>query len=720
MKGIKKQFLASSSLSHWTGSPTKNGKNTWSNFSNLVASQIRFLVSNLSKKNYKNNLDEIEQLIETFGPDAYLFLLRTLISSIDFRDQKGPKDQSRIMLLSYEIVELSKTSNFTSVICQTLEGIEMPLQEDFFLQFSKTLKLSLSQELLLGLALAQSNDQNVKQEGTKYLKSKLADLPQNVLKSLPENFVHSLITFLRNNEGFTKQLLTITKSLQKSNSSIAMAPLLNGASPVDSRESYLEDKKENVLEKLSNPSISEIMEDLGYGCCENFSNFKNLCSEFNPLVESDVAKILGMMARTHANLEGSLPLSNSFPPSSSSEENNELKTWDLGVFVDVIKSLCPTLNWPAVIKHLDHPHFQIHDIKGLTLIVTVYKKATQEPFPIEYLLGNWENTKGQLSLLKFALISSDLINFSASPLRVDSEGLLPNKSASSQNWHSLSLINTLIRLSEVESYAEVRQIFTNPLKQYPDLLILGLAQSKPEFSTLCLELSSLILTNILTSTSNNNNTLVIQKLWQLNPGMLAKGMVDSHSKDPSCLSRLLEIATQDLKALTGILETRPFSFSIDLASLASRREFLNLEKWLTEKILEHGESFSQACVNYVKEKISKSPKEISSQQKLLETLTIFFNCLSSSNLSAKLQEELKQLAPRFPKKTEDTTNFSPLENPPAVSTPTSPTISPSSPQLPIEQRAFPKEVEDAANAYFQKIYTGQALRTKGIKIFLDA
>ena len=55
------------------------------------------------------------------------------------------------------------------------------------------------------------------------------------------------------------------------------------------------------------------------------------------------------------------------------------------------------------------------------------------------------------------------------------------------------------------------------------------------------------------------------------------------------LSRVLDVA-HDLKALHILLEARPFTFVIDLACLASRREYLKLEKWLADKIREHGVS----------------------------------------------------------------------------------------------------------------------------------
>ena len=47
-----------------------------------------------------------------------------------------------------------------------------------------------------------------------------------------------------------------------------------------------------------------------------------------------------------------------------------------------------------------------------------------------------------------------------------------------QSWYSLSLIETLLRLAEVENYAVVRQMFNYPIKHCPELLSIGLAQSK--------------------------------------------------------------------------------------------------------------------------------------------------------------------------------------------------------------------------------------------------
>ena len=78
---------------------------------------------------------------------------------------------------------------------------------------------------------------------------------------------------------------------------------------------------------------------------------------------------------------------------------------------------------------------------------------------------------------------------------------------------------------------------------------------------------------------------------------------------------------------------------IDLAALASRREYLNLEKWLQDRIDEHQVEFVRACIHYLKEKKRQAVKMDSSQKPdramsaislSPETLSVFYNCLQAN------------------------------------------------------------------------------------------
>ena len=45
---------------------------------------------------------------------------------------------------------------------------------------------------------------------------------------------------------------------------------------------------------------------------------------------------------------------------------------------------------------------------------------------------------------------------------------------------------------------------------------------------------------------------------------------------------------QELKALTTVLDSSPPPFCLELAALAARREYLNLDKWLGEQFSAKG------------------------------------------------------------------------------------------------------------------------------------
>lgn len=212
-------------------------------------------------------------------------------------------------------------------------------------------------------------------------------------------------------------------------------------------------------------------------------------------------------------------------------------------------------------------------------------------------------------------------------------------------------------------------------------------------------------------------------------------------KDPASLSRLLDIA-QDLKALNTILTARPFSFVIDLAALASHREYLYLDKWLQDRINEHGASFAAACITYIKEKLKLQSAQpfagVKGQDKSPnfplspEIVASFFKALhnNASVLPPSLMDELKPLTPKPPLSNESDVSPSPVPAnsgnvgllPPAAGVvgalnPT-PSIGGSAHLMtpvgaggplvpPTDPRVFPHDIEEEANSYFQRIYTGQ-------------
>ncbi len=76
---------------------------------------------------------------------------------------KATQDQSRLQLLSQELISASTKQNFVSIICQAFEGTQ--LTEEFCSNLSKMLKFSFAQQVVFGLALSQSTDPSMMQQG---------------------------------------------------------------------------------------------------------------------------------------------------------------------------------------------------------------------------------------------------------------------------------------------------------------------------------------------------------------------------------------------------------------------------------------------------------------------------------------------------------------------------------------------------------------------------
>jgi hypothetical protein len=88
------------------------------------------------------------------------------------------------------------------------------------------------------------------------------------------------------------------------------------------------------------------------------------------------------------------------------------------------------------------------------------------------------------------------------------------------------------------------------------------------------------------------------------------------------------------QALSPILEATNFPFVIELAALASWREYLNLEKWLQTCFDAHGEAFARACIQFLKQKLQRATTGDQSKrntpQLSKKTHTIILSCLQAN------------------------------------------------------------------------------------------
>jgi CCR4-NOT transcription complex subunit 1 len=125
-------------------------------------------------------------------------------------------------------------------------------------------------------------------------------------------------------------------------------------------------------------------------------------------------------------------------------------------------------------------------------------------------------------------------------------------------------------------------------------------------------------------------------------------MAEMHAREGGAnVPRLLDVC-QDLKALSAVLDRAPHAFAVELAALAARREYLNLEKWLQERAAASGAPFAAACLRFLRARATgdEAGAAPGAPNLAVETMAIFFKVLQAGagGLPPDLRGELRDVA----------------------------------------------------------------------------
>ena len=173
-------------------------------------------------------------------------------------------------------------------------------------------------------------------------------------------------------------------------------------------------------------ALPELVRECGYQftvsveACRN--NLRNWIGTNGEIHAATVARIIGVMVRTHTGLDDSASLQNLNATGTSLWEKDKdpasPKTWNLEVFIKVVHELPTgsTLHWKEIIYELDHSEFLVKDRQGLILLIKALKlgfqvQGFQGPFPVDMFYRQWKYSDGQVSLLQQILRYPDIFNF---------------------------------------------------------------------------------------------------------------------------------------------------------------------------------------------------------------------------------------------------------------------------------------------------------------------
>ncbi|XP_024374833.1 uncharacterized protein [Physcomitrium patens] len=677
-----------------------------------LAAQIGFQVANLSKDNYKSVVKELYELI-SYGPDGSIILLRSCLEQVNLAEN-DQNLQVKLDLLAIVIRDLIRQPNLGTVLCEALQNLPS-VSEEFLANLCRALDLSLSEQLALGLALADAEDNSQRQQGQAFLETKVTEWCHTPTSDLSEDLIERILWCLYSSESLLELRSSFLKSLHALQpfavDSLTLTPFLKDVNKeVDCLRDYDVAKKsgsllsETLLMELERATdVVSLLEELGFDCTYSVDHCKEILSQGGPLIESDIARILGTVARTAKGFEEVQSIHGPFYNLLCSGEPipSKLTTWHVEILLGAINQLNPSMDWSLIVSSLDYEGFFLSDEHAFTLFMTMYKLGCEDPFPIDAVCGRvWKNYEGQLSFLRHAISATpEVFTFAHSTRKLTEthEGKLKSPNHA---WLSLDLLEALCRLAEVDRSDQVHEILEFPRNHCPELLALGLVQvnigvslkgSQESFRE---EMLSLVLrplfAQINLTTEGETVDPLWSKLWSLNSDALKMEMVNYLcSGDPSAYDQVTQVC-RGLKVLPAVLDSMPSKVALKLAVFAARKGVLNLEKWLEEELTIHRDSFAAVCLSFLQKKnsmfdemngsIEHSGNQLSDiSAAILKVLYAASGLLSSGDLvnrivRARGSENLKSLDAGLA-----SIEASPQEN----------------------------DVDKEANSYFERVYRGE-------------
>ncbi|KAI3834654.1 hypothetical protein MKX03_005994, partial [Papaver bracteatum] len=137
-------------------------------FSSTASTQISFLLDNFTDSNYDSVFHQLSQFLEC-GSEGGILLLQICLNHINLCDDGEDSTTKRSIELKHQLLasifrcELDKP-NFSTVVCVALSR-NVTISPEFFLQeVLNELKFSVSEKIAFGLALADSEDLDVRSE----------------------------------------------------------------------------------------------------------------------------------------------------------------------------------------------------------------------------------------------------------------------------------------------------------------------------------------------------------------------------------------------------------------------------------------------------------------------------------------------------------------------------------------------------------------------------
>ncbi|KAG9104806.1 hypothetical protein FRC06_009276 [Ceratobasidium sp. 370] len=573
---------------------------------NIVRAQISFLLSSINEDNFERFQLEIRSLCEQNGAESYVGLLRRLIAACYPRLATGASGDSQwaltLRLLVQEIQRLARDPFLADRLRDALERGEGEVFRTLDLhRLLERVPLRPLERLVLASVFVASPRAEFAATAAQMVH---AELENAVLALCARPSFESGDISLSQAAKLLANLLSDPPPdapILDHSERIALLTAAHAKFGPDNLAPVLR----TVFPTLSLPpgtSLVQTLVQLGPDITADQETVRALLTRFGitdqaPPRDSQVVEIIATLARYAA-------------------EGKQL--CDVGALVRALSSFSVPVHWATAVLAFDRLERPGVDTATLKLLIAILLNSPRDvpdvPHAVTGFWAPWQNPLWQLRLLDALLsLPNDTFNFVSLPGRRivtvdDVAGASPTIKALAANvqshtWNELMLIETLTRLGdegspEVQAY--VREMMDKAVKISAELVYMGLLQVSKPWNQTQQEYSSKLLTMFLNG--HPNHQLVFMRIWQIEPTYLTKAFGEYYADNALNITRILDVA-QDLKILDSLLDVRPFDFALDVAALASRREYLNLDKWLADNIATHGSEFTHAVIAFLEVKV---------------------------------------------------------------------------------------------------------------------
>ena len=648
-----------------------------------------------NKKGFKAIQPEITKMSEVFGIDFDRNLHLFLFNDIDFKDLKNlqnPKKR-KIQYFLQEFPQFIERQDFIEIFSRILMDTKNTgSANEIFNGLNKICKLNIENQMKLIICFFMCDVEKYQKEAKNILLEKCKEIYKDKkLKNLTESTVNTILTVLdivnddeenddKNSkksqiEEYTKYFLNYDEEFNPTSA--------DDIPQISDLDKILDTGNEDPIE------LEKLIIELGPFIINNGINVANsdlINSEINEKSLSNF--IIFMLNNSTIKFDDDLKeLNKIFLESLNMNEvdnikdykslldeqlNKDLK-WDLDKIYDLFKSQIQSMDVNNILNSFDDPSFSIKAKKTFDFLIEIlfklhiFKEESKNNIDIFFnnlIFNKWDNEINQIEFIDFMInnkeisensqfalkkydgtkISDDLINKTKPKQNTKNNFLI-------ENWRITDLTKCLLNLSKGEFYNSVKEIFKWPIQNIPELFSLVLVNITPEADAFLYdELIYEVIPQILTD--KNPNQKLIDEIWNTNKELIISIIAKMWENDTDIqnLTNIFEIANTKLnESLQLLVNSKYYDFSVNLGIFAAKRESLNLEQWLKERINKVGDEFLEALLDYIKKNLIQQTGNTNNKcgilekaQLNLESLAIILDNIIRSRTSVKLSQKTQK------------------------------------------------------------------------------